>query len=157
MSDLNLQRYRTTHSDATRALGQALGQLSQAGDFIACTGSLGAGKTTFIQGFAAGLEVSEDYYVRSPTFTLMQEYHGRLPVYHYDLYRLADENEVWDIGFEDYVNADGVVLVEWAEKFPAVLPAARLDIRISILDTEVRCFECVATDVSYQRYLTVQG
>jgi tRNA threonylcarbamoyladenosine biosynthesis protein TsaE len=114
---------------------------------------LGAGKTTLIQGFAEGLGVGRDYYVRSPTFTLMQEYHGRLPLYHFDFYRLSHDDEVWDIGFEDYLEAGGVMIVEWADKFPAILPAARLDLRIVMTAAEQRWIEWTATHHSHVHYL----
>lgn len=97
----------THNAEATRKLGYLLGQCAQANDVIVCAGSLGAGKTTLIQGFAAGLGVGEDQYVRSPTFTLMQIYQGRYALYHFDFYRLTHDDEVWDIGFEDYLAADG--------------------------------------------------
>ena len=147
------QRWNTDSAEDTRALGASLGQQARRGDFIACCGALGAGKTTFIQGFAEGLEVGEAYYVRSPTFTLMQAYHGRLPLYHFDFYRLSHAFEAQDIGFEDYVDADGVVIVEWADKFPTLWPAAHLRVAITILSPIRRYFECTTSDGSYARYL----
>lgn len=147
------RRWDTSKAEATHALGVALGRLAQAGDFIACCGALGAGKTTLIQGFAAGLGVGDEYYVRSPTFTLMQEYHGRLPLYHFDFYRLTHDFEVQDIGFEDYVDMAGVVIVEWADKFPTLLPLARLHMEIEILSPDRRRFECTASDTSHAQYL----
>jgi tRNA threonylcarbamoyladenosine biosynthesis protein TsaE len=148
-----VQTYQTANAEETRALGRILGRLAQAGDYIACCGTLGAGKTTFVQGFAEGLGVGAEYYVRSPTFTLMQIYRGRLPLYHCDFYRLAQDDDVWGMGFEDYLDSGGVIIVEWADKFPAVLPAARLDIRLGILAPEIRCIEWSASDKSHQHYL----
>lgn len=150
-------RWDTGSAEDTRALGAALGRQARRGDFIACCGALGAGKTTFIQGFAEGLGVGETSYVRSPTFTLMQTYHGRLPLYHFDFYRLSCSFEVQDIGFEDYVDADGVVIVEWADKFPALLPMACLRVAITILSPTSRRFECTASDLSHVRYLQSYG
>ncbi len=140
-------------AEATQAFGRALGAQAQPSDFIACNGPLGAGKTTFVQGVAEGLGVGSDYYVRSPTFTLMQEYLGRLPVYHFDFYRLSHADEVWDIGFEEVLESGGVTIVEWADKFPSVLPAARLDIGIIITAVEERQFDLTATDASHAHYL----
>lgn len=153
MLDVELKTHQTANAEETRALGRALGQLAQDGDYIACCGALGAGKTTFVQGFAEGLGVGDAYYVRSPTFTLMQRYDGRLPLCHCDFYRLGHDDEVWQIGFEDYLHAGGVTIVEWADKFPAILPAARLDIYMRILAPEMRCIEWRACDKSHQHYL----
>jgi tRNA threonylcarbamoyladenosine biosynthesis protein TsaE len=117
---------------------------------------LGSGKTTFIQGFAAGLGIGAAYYVRSPTFTLLQVYHGRLPLYHFDFYRLSDVSEAYDIGFEEYLEAAGVVIVEWADKFPALLPPAHLHITLTILSPTSRGFVCTASDCSHTRYLSLR-
>jgi tRNA threonylcarbamoyladenosine biosynthesis protein TsaE len=91
--------------------------------------------------------------VRSPTFTLVHEYRGRLPLYHFDFYRLSHFSEALDIGFADYLDADGVIIVEWAEKFPELLPASRLDIRIQILPGAHRAIQGIAYDPVYARYL----
>jgi tRNA threonylcarbamoyladenosine biosynthesis protein TsaE len=153
MQPTNEQRWLTWGAEQTRALGLALGQRAQAGDFVACRGALGAGKTTFIQGFALGCGVSPDAYVRSPTFMLVNEYEGRSPLYHFDFYRLLDANQVLDIGFDDYCLGDGVVIVEWADKFPALLPERRLDLSIEIVAPEQRAICAAATDHTYRRYL----
>ncbi len=92
------------------------------GDVLALTGDLGAGKTHFSKGITAGLGATSP--VTSPTFTLIHEYlGGRLPVYHFDFYRLDDEDEALKIGLDEYLDGDGVCLIEWADKFPALLPA----------------------------------
>lgn len=153
MQSINERRWSTGGAEQTRALGFALGQHAQAGDFIACRGTLGAGKTTFIQGFALGLDVSPDAYVRSPTFTLVNEYEGRCLLYHFDFYRLTNENEVLDIGFDDYCSGDGVVIVEWANKFPDLLPAERLGLSIEITDVERRTICATVSGQSHARYL----
>lgn len=106
---------------ATIAHGVALGATLRTGDVLALCGDLGAGKTHFVKGLAAGL--GADATVTSPTFTLIHEYSGgRLPLYHFDLYRLESENELLRIGFDDYLADGGVLAIEWAEKFPALLP-----------------------------------
>jgi tRNA threonylcarbamoyladenosine biosynthesis protein TsaE len=153
MQSVVAQQWQTRSPEETRALGDGLGRCAVLGDVITCCGALGAGKTTFIQGFAEGLGVGQDAYVRSPTFTLVHEYIARIPLYHFDFYRLSHASEVQDIGFEEYVSARGVVVIEWADKFPNLLPASRLDIRIHILSMEERSIQCVAYDPAYIRYL----
>lgn len=152
IQSINEQRWLTCGGEQTQALGVDLGRYAQAGDFIACRGALGAGKTTFIQGFALGLGVSSAAYVRSPTFMLVNEYEGRCPLYHFDFYRLQDAYEVLDIGFDDYCLGDGVVIVEWADKFPALLPAKRLDLSIEIVSNNQRTICAIASGHTYTRY-----
>jgi len=112
-----------SHSPAeTFAHGRALGATLRAGDVIALDGELGAGKTHFVKGIAAGLGCDGD--VTSPTFTLVHEYTGgRLPLFHFDFYRLESEDETLRIGLDDYLGAGGVIVIEWAGKFPALLPS----------------------------------
>jgi tRNA threonylcarbamoyladenosine biosynthesis protein TsaE len=108
-------------AEDTVAHGQALAASLRAGDVLALTGELGAGKTQFVKGVAAGL--GADVVVTSPTFTLIHEYAGgRLPIYHFDFYRLEDEDEALKIGLDEYIDGDGVCLIEWADKFPTLLP-----------------------------------
>jgi len=152
MSNVLTHDCRTHRAEATRKLGTLLGQRAQAGDVIVCTGALGAGKTTLIQGFATGLGVDDEQYVRSPTFTLMQIYCGRHALYHFDFYRLTHDQEVWDIGFEDCLEAGGVVVMEWGDKFPSVLPTARLEIRFEIISADERCIAWTSFDNSHQHY-----
>jgi tRNA threonylcarbamoyladenosine biosynthesis protein TsaE len=116
--------------DAMRAWGARLGQRLQAGDVVCLSGPMGAGKTTLAQGIAAGLGVTEP--VSSPTFTLVQEYAGRLPVFHLDVYRLRSPDELWDLSFEDLLAAAGVILIEWPERIAGALPRERLEIAIAL-------------------------
>lgn len=110
---------------ATRALGQTIGELLAAGDVLCLAGDLGAGKTLLVQGLAAGLGVTDD--VTSPTFTILQVYDGgRLPLYHFDLYRLDDDNQLEDVGFSEYTGGRGAAVIEWADKFADAMPADRL-------------------------------
>jgi len=105
----------------TRALGKQLGARLARGDVIALQGDLGAGKTNFTQGLAQGLDIHDD--VASPTFILANEYRdGRLPLYHIDAYRLAETAHADDFGLDDYLNGDGVTVLEWAERVRAALP-----------------------------------
>lgn len=120
----------TSHSPAdTFAHGSALATTLRAGDVVALDGDLGAGKTHFVKGIAAGLGCEGD--VTSPTFTLVHEYTGgRLPLFHFDFYRIESEDEVLRIGLDDYLGAGGVLVIEWAGKFPAVLPAGTRSFRL---------------------------
>ena len=152
MQSLVTQRRLTVQAEETRALGTCLGQWARAGDIVACRGALGAGKTTFVQGFAEGLGVGGDDYVRSPTFALVHAYHGRVPLYHFDFYRLSSYSEVQDTGFEEYLEASGVVIIEWADKFPEILPPMRLEVSIRIADSDRRWLQWMAYAASYNRY-----
>ena len=108
--------------EETIAHGRTIAETLRRGDVIALCGDLGAGKTHFVKGITDGLR--SDAAVTSPTFTLIHEYRGgRLPAYHFDFYRLEDEDEALKIGLDEYLDGDGVCLIEWADKFPALLPA----------------------------------
>jgi tRNA threonylcarbamoyladenosine biosynthesis protein TsaE len=152
MQSLVTQRRLTVQAEETRALGACLGRCARVGDMVACRGVLGAGKTTFVQGFAEGLGVGGDNYVRSPTFALVHVYHGRIPLYHLDFYRLSSCDEVQDIGFGEYLEAGGVVIIEWADKFPEILPPMRLEVFIRIADSDRRWLQWMTYDTSYGRY-----
>ena len=124
------ERRWITHSpEETAQLGAALARESRQGDIFALYGDLASGKTTFIKGFCGELNVEGP--VTSPTFTLINEYPGRLPVYHFDCYRLDSHEELYDLGYEEYFYGDGVVAIEWADRAEALLPpsAVRLDFR----------------------------
>src|SRR5690349_19142672 len=120
----------STSATQTRAIGAAIASVADAGDVVVLTGDLGTGKTVLAQGVAAALGVDEP--VVSPTFTLMREYDGRLPVRHLDVYRLDHVQEAIDLGLEELLD-DGVVLVEWGEGVREVLPATRLDLTLALL------------------------
>lgn len=136
-----LQRLRlTSHSpEETRQLGVRLGELARPGDTFLLTGTLGAGKTCLTQGIAWGLGSRE--YAVSPTFTLVRELDGRLPLYHIDLYRLDRLEEIEDLGLDDYFQGNGVCVVEWAEKGLSALPAEHLSIEIGYLSDTERGFK----------------
>lgn len=114
----------------TQQLGQSLGEIARPGDVILLVGDLGAGKTTLTQGIARGLGVSE--YTASPSFVLVREYQGRLPLYHVDLYRLENVAEIGDLGLDDYFSGKGVSVVEWADRGLILLPPEHLLIRIQL-------------------------
>ena len=126
MRSLELKSYSPQQ---TQLLGNRLGELAQQSDIVLLTGELGAGKTCLVQGIAHGLGVEE--YAFSPSFVIVREYHGRLPLYHIDLYRLDDTSEIADLGLEEYLCRDGISVIEWAEKALELLPQDKLLIRLS--------------------------
>lgn len=116
-------------AEETYALGKRLGEQAKPGGVFCLNGDLGVGKTVFTQGFAAGLGITEP--VSSPTFTIVQQYEdGRLPLYHFDVYRIGDVSEMDEVGCEDYFYGDGVSLIEWAELIAEILPERRTEITI---------------------------
>jgi tRNA threonylcarbamoyladenosine biosynthesis protein TsaE len=127
----------TSSPEETGILGEKLGSILRAGDMICLYGGLGAGKTCFAQGIARGLGIEDT--VTSPTFTLINEYYGRLPFYHMDVYRLDSVMEMDDLGYEEYFYSGGVILIEWAEKINELLPEERLDITINRCPEEEDC------------------
>ncbi len=123
--------------EQTQRLGVRIGELALPGDVFLLVGSLGTGKTCLTQGIAWGLGIKE--YAASPSFVLVRELHGRLPLYHVDLYRLDRLEEIADLGLDDYLYGEGVCVVEWAEKGTGILPVEHLLVEISYLaDTERR-------------------
>jgi tRNA threonylcarbamoyladenosine biosynthesis protein TsaE len=120
----------TAAPEETRALGEAIASILASGDVVSLTGDLGAGKTTLVQGAARGLGVNEP--VLSPTFTLVRQYQGARPVYHLDIYRLDRFQEVLDLGFEEMLDREAVVFVEWGDAIEAMLPEAHLQIELTI-------------------------
>lgn len=124
---------KTTSSEATKQLAATLAPYLQAGDVIVLSGDLGAGKTQFVQGVAAGLGVRDQ--VTSPTFNILLTYPaGLLPLYHFDLYRLEEADELEDIGYYETIDGDGASFIEWGEKFPEALPYGYLEISIRVDD-----------------------
>ncbi len=124
---------RRTHSaDETRALAERIGRQLLAGDVLCLRGDLGAGKTTFTQGLARGLGVPDSEPVNSPTFMLLAEHRaGRVPLFHFDVYRLENSRGLYDLAFDEYLDADGVVVIEWADRIADALPDNRLDIDLA--------------------------
>ena len=131
--------FQTHSADETRALAQRLGARLGAGDVLCLSGDLGAGKTTWTQGLALGLGLPPDEPVNSPTFTLVTEHPGgRVPLYHFDVYRLPDSSGLYDLGFDEYVDGDGAVVIEWADKIADALPPERLDIMLTAQGQDTR-------------------
>ena len=142
---------RCPDPDSTSRLGRALGSVAAAGDVVCLWGDLGAGKTHLAKAFGAGLGVTDT--ITSPSFILMAEYAGRLPLFHIDLYRLADAGDALAGGLIDERQAEGVTLVEWPDRMGELLPAARLDVTIDGTGDEPRTIGFRAGDASLARYL----
>ena len=146
----------TFHSGSagqTRELGEAVGRLAGSGCYICLYGELGTGKTTFVQGLAKGLGVG-DAYITSPSFALVNEYRGRLNLYHIDLYRLSGPADVDGMGFAEYPG-DGVAAVEWPERAGGGLPDTRLDVRIEYEGDAGRRIVMTALGKEYEDLLEV--
>ncbi len=138
-----------THSpEETQELGERTGELALPGDVFLLVGNLGAGKTCFTQGLAWGLGIKE--YAMSPSFVIVREHHGRLPLYHIDLYRLDHIEETMDLGLDDYFYGRGVCVVEWADKALSILPKEHLLIEISYLGDIERRFQMKPSGQRYR-------
>ncbi len=142
----------TSSHEQTWRIGQMLGSRLEPGDIVCLYGDLGAGKTSFSYGIALGLEV-KDQYITSPTFTFVNEYKGRIPFYHIDLYRLKDPEELEGIGFEEYIDSDGVTVIEWAERAEDELPEDRLSVYLSYVDEHSREIGFLAEGERYEKLL----
>ena len=123
-------------ADETKEIGRAIGGAVEAGTLILLIGQLGAGKTTLTQGLADGLGVTA--YTKSPSFVLVNEYQGRLPLFHMDLYRIDDPTEAWELGLDDYLGRDGVLAIEWADRATSIFLEDRLEIHIEYLSDSER-------------------
>jgi len=128
----------------TLALGRYLGETARPGEVITLAGTLGAGKTTLTQAIGQGLEVPESCYITSPTFSLLHEYPGRLPLYHLDLYRLSDETEIEDLGLLEYLYGAGLSVIEWPDRLGSLMPEERLHIELILLSETERLAELTA-------------
>jgi tRNA threonylcarbamoyladenosine biosynthesis protein TsaE len=129
-----VERALTHSTDETLALAGTVGELLRAGDVVSLVGDLGAGKTVFARGVARALGVTEP--VVSPSFTIVREYDGRMPLVHVDVYRIDTVQELYDLGFEELVRDDAVTLVEWGDMIDGLLPVDRLNVRLAPGDTD---------------------
>jgi len=145
----------STEPAATRELGRRLATAARPGDLVCLYGELGAGKTQLAKGFGAGLGVVDT--INSPSFVLMTEYAGRIPLFHLDLYRLDGPADVIAGGLIDERQSEGVAIVEWAERLGVARPGGRLDVTLEGTGDEPRSIRLVATDGSYARYLEAAG
>lgn len=135
---------------ATEAFGRRLADLLFPGAAVALIGPLGAGKTHLVRAIALGLGVADTRVVTSPTFVLIQEYEGRMPVYHFDAYRLRGESDFSDLGVHEYFEGDGVCLVEWADRAAGVLPAERLSVELAVVGETARRATVVGMGERYE-------
>lgn len=123
-----MNRFETHSFEETVEVGQKLGNILKPGDVIWLSGDLGTGKTALTNGIAKALGINS--YITSPTFNLVNEYEGRLPLYHFDVYRISDPDEMFDIGFDEYINNNGVTVIEWGEQISDILPSEIIRITI---------------------------
>lgn len=139
----------TNSEERTKEIASTLGSYVKSGDVITLEGDLGSGKTTFTKGLAAGLGIKRN--VTSPTFTIIKEYNGRIPLYHMDVYRLEHSDE--DIGFTEYFDGNGVTVVEWAKFIEDFMPNQYLVIKIEVIDDTSRKIICQSNDQHYDQLL----
>jgi tRNA threonylcarbamoyladenosine biosynthesis protein TsaE len=128
--------------EKTKALGRLLGKILEPGDNITLTGTLGSGKTLFTKGIAQGLGIDRPEYVNSPSFVIVKEYKGRVDLYHFDLYRLDNLEDIEYLGIREYLGGNGVTVIEWAGRMKGLLPVEYLDINIDIIGEKKRRFWC---------------
>lgn len=142
----------TSSPEQTWKFGEKLGKLLTAGDTLCLYGDLGAGKTSFSYGLALGLDVKERY-ITSPTFTFVNEYEGRVPFYHIDLYRLKSAEELESIGFGEYPGSRGVTVIEWAERAEDELPEERLSVYLTYVNENSREIGFLAEGERYRKLI----
>ena len=145
---MNTLKFVTHSAEQTQKVGISIGKLAEPGDIFLLIGDLGAGKTCLTQGIAYGLDIQE--YTLSPSFVIMRELHGRLPLYHMDFYRLENIAEISDLGLDDYLFGEGVCVIEWANKGLTVLPEDHLLIGIDYMAENERSF---VIDPRGERYI----
>lgn len=148
-------RIQSKNLSDTEKLGRFLGETAGPGEIICLDGDLGAGKTTLSQAIARGLAVPENCYVTSPSFAILHEYEGRIPMYHMDFYRLHDASDVFDLGFEEYFYLSGLTVIEWAKRAFEILPEERLSLEILQDNDETRTIIIHATNIFQKRLLKI--
>lgn len=131
-------KYLTKSYKETINIGKRLGNILSAGDVVALIGNLGCGKTWFTKGIALGLDVDSSEVITSPSFAIVNEYKGRCQLYHMDLYRLENISDILSIGLEEYFHDESVVVVEWADRCPEIIPRKRIEVNFEILEGDSR-------------------
>ena len=121
-------RFCSTSPEETERIAYEFAAKLKAGDVVCMYGDLGAGKTAFVRGMARALGIDE--HITSPTFTIVNEYCGKMPLYHFDVYRVADPDEMYEIGYEEYIDGDGITVIEWPQLIADILPKSRSEVRI---------------------------
>jgi tRNA threonylcarbamoyladenosine biosynthesis protein TsaE len=154
-SKINKVFLQTKSTSETIRIGKKIGGHLLPGDVLALSGELGAGKTQFIKGLAEGMGLGKPTYISSPSFTLINEYPGRIPFYHIDLFRLRGENEAEELGLEEYFQGGGVSAIEWADKILSLLPKEILWIYIYYTGKNTRSLEIIGKGKRYEEILKI--
>ncbi len=149
----NKLTFKSVSATETIRFGERLGKLLAPGHVIALLGELGAGKTTMVKGIVRGLGVTDRRAVKSPTFALVHRYEGRMPVYHFDAYRLKSTQEMLDIGSDEMLYGDGVSLIEWADKVPECLPEEYLRVTLTTVSENERTIEICGYGELYKKII----
>ena len=131
------ETFKTESPEETQALGKKIGKTLQQGDVIALIGDLGTGKTCLTQGIARGAGIAPDEIVSSPSYILINEYNGKVPIYHIDLYRLENTEEIAELGLSEYIEGNGICVIEWAERMADALPDTCIKIHITLAEADV--------------------
>ncbi len=143
-------KFHTTSADQTIALGKRLGSFLKKGDVVALQGSLAAGKTTITKGFAQALGVADT--ITSPTFCLISEYQGKMPLYHFDVYRLQGADDFANLGAEDMIYGDGVCMLEWSEKIMDELPKKTIIVRLEVAQDDANARDIFVENWPYENF-----
>ena len=144
--------YMSNSEAATAKLGESLVGLLPESALVTLSGTLGAGKTLLVKAIAKAYGVRSESVV-SPTFTLCNEYLGNIPIFHFDMYRIADEDELFELGFDEYLQRKGLTIVEWADRFPKAMPQDKLSISIEVVSEDSRRIELTAETAPYEAVL----
>jgi tRNA threonylcarbamoyladenosine biosynthesis protein TsaE len=145
---------QTKSTSETVRLGKRIGSLLQPREVVALVGELGAGKTQFIKGLAAGVGIGTPTYISSPSFTLINEYPGKIPFYHVDLFRLEREKDAEELGLEDYFQSGGITAIEWADKIPSLIPKEMLLIHITYTGKNTRSLEIIGKGKRFEELVS---